>query len=382
MALIRLIALASAPVLLLASLARAQAVEHKGFFEPQRKQYLDGVAQYPLLKQHKIDEVFRIHVEGGGLALETQLDGDHEYTQHRAEFEGMSEPAVIVCYFVSQDLGQIQFELNVDDYSDPLSFGRLHFLARPVMKDKPDAETQNIDIEKIWQTPNGFRRVFFNQTADSCRLVIFANDGGANGFLNTNLGEKDFATLRRNHPAETEKWLRPILRELHQESAFAADPSAAWQVLAADWPADEKMQSAIADKIKALDSDDFRVRWAASDALQKLGRDGALAMLKMDRSKLTLEQNLRLDEVVSRFKPLSDAEAKRLGSDASFLLDCLYGDDPIARKLALTRLTAIAGKPIDFDLNSPEPARTIAVNALRAKFFAKSAPPAAVAKHE
>jgi hypothetical protein len=355
--------------------AAAQETPHKGVFEQQQKQYRDGVMQYPLLKQRKIDDVFRFQVDGSDLAVTTPLEPDREYQQHRAEIAGMSEPAVILCYFLSQDLGQIQFEINVDDYSDPIAFGRLHVLARP-NSTETGKQLENIEIEKIWQTTNGFRRVAFTQINGTAKLVIFANDGGPNGFVNTNIEEKDFATLRRLHHSDTERWLRPILKELHQGAAFAADPAAAWQILADQWPSDDHLQELVAENLKPLDDDDFRVRRRACDALQKLGRDGALAMMKMDRHGLSLEQMVRLDEVVSRFKPLSDSEARRLGKDPGFLLDCLYGQDAIARKLAIERLRAVTAVPIAFDVNAGDDERINAVNALREKLLPATPAPA------
>lgn len=346
------------------SAALGQEADQKGFFAAQRKQYRESVQSYPLIKQHRIDEVFRLHMDGDSLAADTSLEPDREYQQRRAELEGLSEPAVILCWLISQDLGQIQFELNVDDYSDPMAFGRLHVMARP-NNNETGKQLENIEIEKIWQTPSGFRRVFFTQVNDGARMVIFANDGGPDGFININLAEKDFSTLRRLHHAETERWLRPILRELHQESAFAADPAAAWQILLDDWPANDSLSATVSEKIRALDADNFHVRQKAANDLEKLGRDGAQALLKLDRSGLTSEQNLRIDEVIARFKPLTDAEAKRLAADPGFLLDCLYGDDAIVRKLALARLSRLTKRKIDFDLNAEEDKRVLAVNQLR-----------------
>lgn len=355
-------------LLFIAADAVAQSPPRQNFYEQQRKQYREGVLQYPLLKQKKIDQVFRLKIDEGQLTVEPQLEADREYQQRRAELDGLSEPAVILCWLISQDLNQVQFELNVDDYTDSAAFGRLHLLARP-SNTSTGTTLENVDIEKIWQTPTGFRRVFFTQANGAVRLVIFANDGGPNGFINLNLSDKDFASLRRNHHNETERWLRPILHELHQESAFAADPATAWQVLADEWPADPKFTGLVEAKIRGLDDDNFRVRRRTSDELQKLGRDGALVMLKMDRTRLSVEQNLRLNEVIARFKPLTDSESRRLARDPNFLLDCLYGEDPIVRKLALARLQALSPNPIEFDLSAKEDARVTAVNALREKIL-------------
>lgn len=371
MALRTFIAALSILMLMCASAAIAQAPpEEKTVHEQARREYRQNVLQYPLLKQHKIDQVFHLRVDDGQLAVEPALEPDREYQQKRAELEEIPEPAVILCWLISQDLGQVQFEVNLDDYSDPAAIGHLSLQARPNNTDTGKL-LENLEIKMVWQTRTGMRTVFFTQAANSARLVIFANDGGPNGFVDINLWEKDFATLRRNHHAETERWLRPILRELRQEAAFAADPAAAWQVLADEWPIDEKVKPLVDGKLPALDDDDFRVRLRAANELQKLGRDAALVMMKMDRRPLSLEQNVRLDEVISRFEPLTHAEARRLSQDPSFLLDCLYGEDAIARKLALKRLQVISKMPIAFDLNAPDDARVIAVNALRDKLLGR-----------
>ena len=79
------------------------------------------------------------------------------------------------------------------------------------------------------------------------------------------------------------------------------------------------------------------------------GEKPLLVMMRLDRDGLSLpEQELvpGLDEVViSRFEPLTYT-ARRLYKDPVFMLDCLYGDDAIARKLALKRLREITNKPI------------------------------------
>jgi hypothetical protein len=361
-------------ILLPAGVAFSQNADRKGFFDQQRKAYREGNLQYPLMKQNRIDEVFRIRVDAGEMLIEPLLEPDREYVLRRAILDGLTEPAVILCHFTSQDLGQVEFELDVDDYSDPLTVGRLHIQGRPGGNDT-GKQLEAIDITKSWQTPVGLRRVFFNQNANSASMQIYANDGG-NGHMDQRFVEKDFATLRRRHHAETEQWLRPILRELHQEAVFGADPATAWQVLAPQWPVDLKMKDAIGGKIAALDNDDFRVRRRTADDLERLGRNAALVMMKMDRTGLSDEQNLRLDEVISRFKPVADSEARRLRDDPNFLLDCLYGEDPTARGLALDRLRAVTNKPLEFDLNASEDDRVKAVNAMRARLI----PPETVTK--
>lgn len=333
-------------------------------FAQQRRQYREEVIQYPLIKPQKISEVFRLRLDGSQLALDPILEPDHDYTQRRAELSSFSEPATVLCWYLSQDLGQVQFEFNVDDYSGPTAFGRLHVLARP-NTDETTKDLKHIEIRKTWQSRTGFRQIYFSQVNTNVHLVQAVDDNDPQSPPSIDIGAKDFASLRREHPSETDMLLRPILHELHQESALAADPEIAWQVFLREWPSDPRLQPRINAQLRGLDSDDFHVRRKAAAALQQLGREGATLILKMDRGALSLEQNALLDDIVARFKPVSDAAAARLADDPNFLLDCLYGDDVTARILALARLKKVTGQAIDIDLNGPPELRVDQIGEVR-----------------
>ena len=190
---------------------------------------------------------------------------------------------MILCWLISQDLGQVQFELNS---------GRLHRsagvwpsaasnTARTIMTRASCWKTST--SKKIWQTPTGFRRnALFTYANNSPRLVVFADDGGPNGFHQHHCGGERFRQrcALENHHADTERSLRPILRELHQESAFAADPASAWQVLSSEWPVDEKLRTSVSEMIPGLIYTSATVyRLHGQPSLQKLGRDAALMMM-------------------------------------------------------------------------------------------------------
>lgn len=329
-------------------------------FAQQRKRYNESIRQFPLLKsKHTIDQIFTMRLDGPDLTLQPHVDPDREYQQHRAMLDGLADPAVILCWLTSPDLGEVQFEFTVDDYSQPGVYGHLHIQSRP----------NGIEIQKTWQSRTGFERLMFDQTHGSVRMNIAASDSTPNGFTSINVSDTSFLSLRTNHPAEVERWLRPIFREVRQEAVFAADPNAAWQVLADDWPADFKLLPEITRHLSELNDDNFRVRRAGSVALAKLGRDAALVMLKMNRRGLSPEQNLRLDATIGRYQPLSVPETARLHNNPQFLLDCLYCEDPMARKLALARLRKVVDEPITFDPNAPEDQRAAAITELRDQLF-------------
>ena len=84
----------------------------------------------------------------------------------------------------------------------------------------------------------------------------------------------------------------------------------------------------------------------------------------MDRQHLSLEQNVRLDEVIGRFQP-RDRRRGHIGSlkiRVSCWIACT-AKMPSPENLALKRLREVTKKPIDFDLNAPDDARVSAVNA-------------------
>jgi hypothetical protein len=178
-----------------------------------------------------------------------------------------------------------------------------------------------------------------------------------------------FAELRRQHPLEIETYLRPILREIHQEAALAPEPLEAWQVLSDDWPVDDSFKDKVQEQLADLDNNDFRVRSRAAEQLYHLGRDGAVYMLHMDRKALSPEQSLRLDEVIARYKPLPESRAAKLHDDPHFLADCLDCTDKTVRELALARLRKLSGRDIKFDLDAKAEARVEAANDVRSLLF-------------
>ena len=212
-------------------------------------------------------------------------------------------------------------------------------------------------------------------TGPSVHLMV--NESGDIGrrALEVNCRASDFFTLRRDYPAETEEHLRPLLRDLGQESVFAPEPLVAWQVFAGRWRADAKMVDAVNRLLPGLDADSATDREAASAQVAELGQEALLVLLQLDRGVLTAEQNSRIDVLIEDHAPLDPAEAMRLRDDVTFLLDCLNSDDPRTRAAALDRLKQVVPDPVEFDLGLAVPARGVAVAALRAKLAPPPAEP-------
>src|SRR5580658_2909067 len=80
--------------------------EWKNDFERQRTRYRHIVLQFPLMEQHRMDQVFRIRRDGDEITVEPLIAAEAEYHQRRAELQGLPEPAIVVCRIVLRSTGQ------------------------------------------------------------------------------------------------------------------------------------------------------------------------------------------------------------------------------------------------------------------------------------
>jgi hypothetical protein len=334
------------------------AAEFRDQIRQQREQFEISVRAQPLLDQKRIDELFRLRLEGDDLVLTTRLPPTPSYSSMRAELEGFPFPVVVARMRLGRG-GASQFEFILDDYADPDVFARLHVLSKPGM----------LRLDKTEQHFDGTRRVRLIQGERQVHLSVFERDRSRN----VTLLAEDFASLRRQYPREVDEFIRPLLRAIRQEAAFAPDPATAWQVLSDRWPLDPSVAGRVAAELAPLDADDFRTREAAVARLEAIGRDAALAVRRLDHAGLSAEQSARLDGVAARFEPVSKAKAAELRHDVTFLLDCLYGDEPLARRLALARLAELVGRPLELDVDAPVDVRIADVDRLRGELLSEAA---------
>ena len=139
--------------------------------------------------------------------------------------------------------------------------------------------------------------------------------------------------LRHEHPNEFEQYLRPMFRQFHQEqSIFWMDDRIDWQVLADDFQPPADLPARVSTVIAQLNSADFAQRQQAQKELHSLGEPAALFLHAANRRVWTPEQTARIDHFLSEYFTLSDEQAKKLGRDVDFLLDCLANEDPAIRQ--------------------------------------------------
>jgi hypothetical protein len=235
-------------------------------------------------------------------------------------------------------------------------------------------QSGTVQINVSSQFPDDrFANVCLTQRCDAdavrgARMHLTINEGGRSGAapINLSIEAADFFTLVRQHPAVADTWLRPMFRELKQERVFAPDPLIAWQVFPELWTADPAISRKVKELLPVFEQDDFHARSQALLDLEKLGREGAAVLLRLDRAPLSAEQNARIDLALGPYPTLTEKYARQLRSEVMFLLDCLYSDDLALRRLALEKLRATLSKEtIAFDVGAGPEVRAAAVEVLR-----------------
>jgi hypothetical protein len=307
----------------------------------------------------------RLAVEQGQLALHTTLKPTPSIERRRADIDGLPSGAIVVyTEFVPGHPDGTQFEFTFEDYPDPLSYGRIHLLWRP----NPSGPGE-LSMESTRQKAHGqYARVIYQQYPGQVLLIAYGADNASDRDAeNVNLVERNFSELRRRHPAAVEKWLRPVFHRLQQDAVFAADSNAAWQILMDDWPVDAQYQRRVEALVPDLRAPSWSSRNRAANQLASFGREGATVIARLPREHMTIEQNVRLDEILSRFHPLPAEDVKALRSNPNFLLDCEYSDDATVRKLAAARLARVLGHRLDLNLDAPEALRAEAIEKIRSE---------------
>ena len=350
------------------------AEERKLLLRQQRERYEAGVALDPPLddKTHKVADIFRLKLQDSRLVLAPDIPATAMHLTRRVQLEGVPSPATVV--FVASlgrrpGMGHSRFDFSSERFDEESGvYTRVRVLTYSF---------RNLRLTQSYRALDAQRDVSLEETGEEVRLNV-----SGTGIDGVNLSEPDFTALRRRHPRETERWLRPMLLELGQERLLAPDPAAAWQVLADDWPEDPAAREAVLRALPDLGAGDYHAREAAARKIADLGLAGATTVLRLDkqglRSDLSAEQNRELDAVVSLRRVLSAEEAVALHDDPEFLLDCLSCEDVTAREVALRRLQKLNEAAAAFDhreLSGDADRRAIAVAGLREKVLGPATRP-------
>jgi hypothetical protein len=344
--------------------------------DQERRNYDTMIGNMPLLDVHRLGDIFRLTVENKELVVRTQLTNTASEGYMRVKL-GDQQSAGLVRIQGGATLPEhpaipalLQFTLT--DYTQAMRITTMSV----------NSQASYCSITKSTQFPGGgFHSTSIIQQmgrlsdgGGSIHLTV--NEVGRDGSspVNVELQASDFFTLIHTHSEECDAYIRPLLRDLGQEAIFAPDPLVAWQVFSETWKPDPAVSQQIQKLLPGLDVDDYHKRDEATRELEKLGRDGAAVLIHLDRSKLTPEQNARVDLALGPYAQLPAKQASHLRSDPAFLLDCLYSDDASLKKVALERLREVADPTIQFDINAAPAVRNAAISALRLRLVPASKP--------
>jgi hypothetical protein len=142
---------------------------------------------------------------------------------------------------------------------------------------------------------------------------------------------------------------------------LTVDPTKQFQVFADQCAPDSVTFARVTELVAALKGGDFRSRSRAEKELDALGKTGILALMHLDRHKIDAEQSARIDKLLAPYQPIPSADAGKLRSDPSFLVGCLFSEEPAIRIAALSQLQSTVKPKLNFDPTADLTSRTIAI---------------------
>ncbi|HEX8915536.1 MAG TPA: hypothetical protein VF796_24495 [Humisphaera sp.] len=230
---------------------------------------------------------------------------------------------------------------------------------QPVVATVTNTRQDGLVLEVVWGE-DGRSGLTFQQPgteyrsyrASGCRLSAYG-PGMPNSQVTVEAA--DFVALRKEFPLETNRFLRPLLHRLGSD-LLDVSPAAARQVL---FPADdppaagdkpttpngrpaEAVEAEVRTLLAQLDVPDWARRDAALAGLRRLGPQGAAVLSRMDRGRMSSQQQIGAAVVIRYANPLSADEARKLRDDLHFLADCLYCPEPDVRRAAVDRLATVS----------------------------------------
>lgn len=338
--------------------------------EEERRNYQSMLSNMRVsLSCQSVSEVISLTTNRKSILLRTTLGPMKDFAKLKVIDRGISG----VVHSTGGQAGTLSvptaLQFDVTDYSQPLQITSLSI----------SAHTSVCNIRRSTQMPGGaFRHVALLQRhlgdfefGAFVQVSVNSSEKDGTNRVNLVIQAPDFVTLIRRNPVETERYIRPLLRDFGMESVFAPEPLVAWQVFSGLWKVDAAIAQRVDRLLPQLDDDDWHSRLSAERQLEQLGRPAAAVILRLPRSRLTPEQNSRIDVVMSPYWQLTPKQAVAFHSDTEFLIDCLYSDDAEIRSAALNRLRELRDAALSLDLNAPLVQRNVAIDAIRQRLTGK-----------
>jgi hypothetical protein len=313
-------------------------------------------------------------VADGNLVVRTPLPMTRSGGYERANVAELNCPLLVRVVdgrrgAVSEPVVPAEFLLQLADYTRP---------GRTVNITLSQSGNALLSLVEAQETPAGTLNVQFTAQrhpgtliAGGVQLVVNATNARGEMPLQVFLVAPNWTTFVRRYPKETNAYLRPLFAELGQEAVFAPEPAVALQVFPENGQPSPAQIDRVVKLLPDLSSADYHRRDRATAALRAIMGDDVLRVfLHTDRSGLSAEQNLRVEQVLVPMGLLPAAETTRLRQDPAFLLDCLYSPDPATRASAAAALRKVAKLDLPFDPNAAPETRAAAIRELRGKVLA------------
>jgi len=318
-----------------------------------------------VLGDRRIEDLFHIRLEGKVLAFSSPSAGTPGEKQMRVRVEGIPGNGYVAIHRDPITRVLDRFELSVTDFPRPNRATTLQIRCEPDKGRLYITQTSEID--------GGHQHTMLLQergsegyTAPFIQLSVSNSSADGHTAQQSEYSAADFVSLLHENPEVVSLYLRPLLRRIEHEQLFSPDPTTAWEVFSDIRAADPVVMRKINELLPKFNDTQYRVRRAAMAEMKKLPQPaGADSVRHMNRAGLTPQQNVMLDLYLAPLTPMPEAQASRLRSDPTFLLDCLYSEDILVRRAALDRLRTLFHPEMEFDLDAPADVRALSVANLR-----------------
>jgi len=339
-----------------------------------RQRVLADWKDLPVLPEQSIRNVLTFKLVDGRLQVESGLAGK-TLVNARIPLSDLNGDASIVIGGAGSGVAAfLQFQNW--DFSDP-SLIEDHIQVQSIggrISLNHDTEYFNHTETVTLQLDNDPTPAGVNPAAPGATLRIQGMGVNGDAQKNDYYAAPSMEQLRKQHPEDYDRYVRPIFRALRQESVIGeVDDKTAWQVLSDGWTADPALAAKVNEIVAQLNADDYAARAEANKKLAGMGEPAALYLMSSTIPSLTAEQQGRIDQFLVTYRPLNDEQVKSFRKNVDFLIDCLTSNDETVRTLALTHLSKAVGHDVQFDVKASPEAQGVAIDKLRDELTAKKA---------
>lgn len=340
-----------------------------------RKEFAAELKDVPVGPTLKWEDVFRLERREKLLALTSPLGAMDE--EKRLVIDG--DPALSGKYFVNRDGPEAatveprRFTLLAESFGEgpaDVIMKRAEIFTLPAMGNFDFVYTLATMRETVYvqvlQRPSDETDEF------PVRMLVQVTDRDTEERISDiKVSGETFWDLRKRHPEEAARFLRPALEMLgHVQPLFGTDAKTAWQVLGAEASASNtELAKRIQTVLGRLESEKFADREAAQKELRSMGQAAAMLLRSWDRSKLSAQQNAEVDSFLADYMALDNKEVDRFAKSPDFLLDVMSLDEPTLRDIAWNRLKSVRPGAAGFVVSAPTEERAKQIARLRYEIY-------------